>query len=303
MERIAECGEIRMGYGKSSEFGAVEFELVCAEPLKTVSKTCTDAIVTLASDVLLYNEMGMLTTDVRVLEKTLREMTGAKDLILSHPFLKFETIGGFNVTWKQRKPVFHALGKGSTFLIHSEKGIDIGTLNGAFAGERVSEGFGELLAEELPESLNVTEKSLDYAVIQKLLEAEFDRRMQEKVREKLETKKAEYKKNVEGLNAAVAKLRIIFKGEETYEKMKGQAEEIEKEEKNDLCNMLINLINPEDVKMQQYYRLLSETPENEDKLYEKMSEVLCKDPYKDVYKAYLAELKYFVKIAAKEGEH
>ena len=55
--------------------------------------------------------------------------------------------------------------------------------------------------------------------------------------------------------------------------------------------------------MQQYYRLASETPENEDKLYEKMSEVLCKDPYKDVYKAYLAELKYFVKIAAKEGEH
>ena len=186
----------------------------------------------------------------------------------------------------------------------------------------MSEGFGELMAEELPESLNVTvrkpetvsetdsaEKSLDYAVIQKLLEAEFDRRMQEKVREKLETKKAEYKKNVEGLNAAVAKLRIIFKGEETYEKMKGQAGEIEKEEKNDLCNMLINLIKPEDVKkeaikeMQQYYCLASETPENEDKLYEKMSEVLCKDPYKDVYKAYLAELKYFVKIAAKEGEH
>lgn len=322
MERIAECGEIRMGYGKSSEFGAVEFELVCAEPLKTVSKTCTDAIVTLASDVLLYNEMGMLTTDVRVLEKTLREMTGAEDLILSHPFLKFETIGGFNVTWKHRKPVFHALGKGSTFLVHSEKGIDIGTLNGAFAGERVSEGFGELLAEELPESLNVTvrkpetvsetdsaEKSLDYAVIQKLLEAEFDRRMQEKVREKLETKKAEYKKNVEGLNAAVAKLRIIFKDEDTYEAMDKQIEGIEKEEKNQLCRDLFELINPENVKkeaikeMQQYYRLASETPENEDKLYEKMSEVLCKDPYKDVYKAYLAELKYFVKIAAKEGEH
>ena len=46
----------------------------------------------------------------------------------------------------------------------------------------------------------------------------------------LETKKAEYKKNVEGLNAAVAKHRIIFKGEETYEKMKGQEGEIEKEE-------------------------------------------------------------------------
>ena len=65
--------------------------------------------------------------------------------------------------------------------------------------------FFEALAEELPESLNVTvrkpetvsetdsaEKSLDYAVIQKLLEAEFARRMQEKVREKLETKKAEW---------------------------------------------------------------------------------------------------------------
>ena len=322
MDKIAACGEIRMGYGKSSEFGAVEFELVCAEPVKMVSKIRTDAIVTLASDVLLYNEMGMLTTDVRILEKTLREMTGAEDLTLSHPFLKFETIGGFNVTWKRRKPVFHALGKGSTFLIHSEKGFDIGTLNGAFAGERVSEGFGELLAEELPESLNITvrkpetvsetdcaEKSLDHAVIQKLLEAELDRRMQEKVREKLETEKAEYKKNIEGLNAAVAKLRIIFKDEDTYEAMKEQIKEIEKEEKNDLCIKLCELIRPEEVKKEaineilQYYHLTSETPENKDKLYEKMSEILCENPYKDVYKAYLAELKYFVKTAVGEGEH
>lgn len=109
MEAISACGEIRMGYGRSSEFGAVDFTFTSVEPVHTVSKICTDAIVTLAADVLLYNEKGMLTTDIRVLEKSLEEMTGTK-LELSHPFLKFETIGGFNVTWQRRKPVFYALG-------------------------------------------------------------------------------------------------------------------------------------------------------------------------------------------------
>ena len=313
MKAISECGEIRMGYGSSSEFGAVDFVLSSVEPVHAVSKICTDAIVTLAADVLLYNEEGMLTTDIQYLEKTLQEMAGT-NLKLSQPFLKFETIGGFNVTWQRRKPVFYALGKGSTFLIHSDTGFDIGTLNGAFAGERVAEGFGELLVEELPDSINVTirkpeerkettEQQLGTSeIIQKLLEAEFERRMQKEVREKLEAKKNEFKNHADSLNAAVAKLRLIFKTETSYEEMKEQASGIEKEEKEDLCSKLLKVIVPERVKeevirdMQQDYQLTSEVQFNQ------LSSILCRDPFKNVYKAYLAELKYFAKTVGGEGE-
>lgn len=100
-----------MGYGRSSEFGAVDFTLDSVEPIKEEHKTVKKAVLTLGADVLLYNDQGMLTTDIRVLEKNLREMTGTKDLCLEKPYIQFSTIGGYNVTWQRRKPAAYALGK------------------------------------------------------------------------------------------------------------------------------------------------------------------------------------------------
>ena len=321
MDAVSECGEIRMGYGRSSEFGAVDFKLVSTEPATTVSRKCTDAIVTLASDVLLYNDKGMLTTDVCVLKENLEEITGVKgNLELSHPFLKFETIGGFNVTWKKRKPVFHALGKGSTFLIHSDTGFDIGTLNGTFVGERVTEGFGELLAEEVPESINVTvrkpgtvsetdpaEKSLDAEIIQKLLRTEINRRMEEKIREELAKNKEIYRNNTDILKAAVAKLRIIFRDHETYESMKNEAGEIEKVTKNVLCTKLIELIDPQTIKETAIKEIADEIKADDQAADEKwiteQLKDLIGDSYKEVYRTYLTELKYLARTAGVKGGH
>lgn len=178
----------------------------------------------------------------------------------------------------------------------------------------MSEGFGELLAEELSDSINVTirkpEERKETAeqqmgsseIIQKLLEAEFERRMQKRVREKLEAEKNEFKNQADGLNAAVAKLRLLFKSETSYEEMKTQVSGIEKEEKNNQCSCLLKLINPAIIKeevlreMQQDYQLTSEVQ------FKQLSRILCRDPFKNVYKAYLAELKYFAKTIGGEGE-
>ena len=72
-------------------------------------------------------------------------------------------------------------------------------------------------------------------IIQQLLKAEFERRMQGKVREKLNEERKEYEKQAESLNAAVARLRIIYKTEFSYKDMLIQVEEIEDGEKNGLC--------------------------------------------------------------------
>ena len=156
MDVLESLNEIRIGYGRSSEFGAVDLKLESVETVSVKSETCKDAVITLASDVILYNEMGMLTTDIRALEQVLRNVTGTEDLVLCNPFLRFETIGGYNVTWRRRKPVFSALGKGSAFLIHSDIGFDIGKLDGKFIGERISEGYGEILVEKMSDSADVT---------------------------------------------------------------------------------------------------------------------------------------------------
>lgn len=173
-------------------------------------------------------------------------MTGTEDLVLCNPFLRFETIGGYNVTWRRRKPVFSALGKGSAFLIHSDIGFDVGKLDGKFIGERISEGYGEILVEKMSDSADVTvrkrelskeepgltEKDSEMAkpepvqinsdILAGLLQTEFAGRMENTIREIWEEKKKKYKDSLDGLNAGIAKLRAIFKAVNSYEKCRSR---------------------------------------------------------------------------------
>lgn len=222
LEAVNVLGEVRMGYGKSSEFGAVDFVLYDVEPFDEQSQSMMhDAVLTLGSDVILYNEYGMPSTEINVLKNCLEAVTGVDDLELTHPFLDFSLIGGFNVTWQRRKPEFHALGKGSTFLIHSDKGFDAGRLRSQFIGERTAEGYGELIltpaeasadvciyktADDIPKNTEESEvkssEPLDTEeairnqliageetgrILQQLLQTEFARQLEETVRIRLKT--------------------------------------------------------------------------------------------------------------------
>ena len=303
MDVVESMGEVRMGYGRSSEFGAVDFTLDSAEKAREEHRILKDAILILGADVLLYNEKGMLTTDIAALEKELRRMTGVEDIQLENPYIKFTTIGGYNVTWKCRKPVFHALGKGSTFQIHSNEGFDTGRLQGKFAGERVSEGYGELMVKEIPEisDVRVSKKKAESVeegeILQFLLQSEFEKRIKKVVRQKFESQSSKYEQDPENMNTAVAKLRILFRTEHSYEKMKEQVEGIEKETKSNLCRELLEVIDPE----QTAEKL--ETEMKRDYKTEFHSEWSKEKLFRITYRAYLAELKYFVKsIQKKEGD-
>ena len=310
-ERIIEAvnglGEIRMGYGRSSEFGAVDFVLDQVLPVKNNSQKAKTAVVTLVSDMLLYNERGMLSTDIQVLEQYLRSLTGAEDLKIENPYLRFAVTGGYNVTWKCRKPISYAFGKGSVFLINSASEVDFGSLDGSFIGERVSEGYGEIQVNQLEKDSNICVRKkktgssvhklkMSFPLMECLLQSEFERRIQSMIREKLAQYQADRQNNVEGMKAAVSKLRVMFKNETSYESMKEQAAGIEKESKNKLCTGLINLINPDVIsrevteQMQKDYTEHFESRWTEQELFE------------NVYRAYLTELKNAVKFLGQKGE-
>lgn len=324
LEAVNVLGEVRMGYGKSSEFGAVDFVLYDVEPFDEQSQSMMhDAVLMLGSDVILYNEYGMPSTEINVLKNCLEAVTGVDDLELTHPFLDFALIGGFNVTWQRRKPEFHALGKGSAFLVHSDKGFDAERLRSQFIGERTAEGYGELILTPAEASADVciykrTDDTLENAeeairnklidgeetgrILQQLLQTEFARQMEESVRNRLKAaleenqdmfteKEEKTQKRVvkRGLNASVAKLRAIFKNETSYQAMKDQADVIEDRKKREICQDILTLVDPK--------QLAAEVSEKINNLYQipftsQWDETTL---YKNIYRIYLIELKYLVK--------
>lgn len=312
LDTLAERKEIRMGYGKSSEFGAIDLNITNIRTPEVHSEQVNDAVVTLASDVILYNENGMLTTDTETLKEYLEDIVNIADLEIRRPFLRYETIGGYNTTWKCRKPIFHALGKGSVFVLHSDQGFDLDLLNRQFIGERVAEGYGELYAEHLKDTVEVcAKKSEKYPyqkeeqtkfnqteLIEKLLDAEFERRIGYEIRKRLgkekDIERSKDKENV--LRAAVAKMRVMFKNENSYEAMKKQVDAIESDEKRALCQSLLCLVVPQDLK--------AKISDDMKKAYGQ--EFRCQwtetELYKKIYRIYLSELKYLVKALAKKGE-
>lgn len=313
IDAVSGLGKVRMGYGRSSEFGAVDFVLDSVTEVKPLEELkINDAVVTLLSDVILYNENGMLTTDIKVLKKYLEEIAGVDDFEIKNPYLQFDTIGGFNVTWGARKPIFNVIGKGSTFLVHSQKGFDVNLFENQFVGERVSEGYGEIKVEEKmnedfstvivqKKKAEVQEKenlqNEKTGIINLLLESEFERRLQKAVREELENEQKVCESKEDILNTAVSKLRMIFKNESSYEAMEEQVNGIENDAKNKLCMKLIELVVPDTIAekvqtaMKKDYNLKYPIEWEKERLY------------RVVYSAYLTELKYFTKILQKKGEN
>ena len=309
IDAVNRLGNVRMGYGRSSEFGAVDFELNSVIPVEKKENIVHEAVLTLTADMILYNENGVLTTEIKELKKYLEEILDVSDIEIRNPFLQFVTVGGFNVTWGRRKPIFNALGKGTTMILSSKKGFNIDVLNHTFIGERVAEGYGEVIAEELGQTAEVCIKKTiarngdlqlvcndRVEIVQKLLQTEFERRIQSSVREKLANNRQKYESKSDTLNSAVAKLRVIYKTENSYEAMLEQVAGIEAGEKNGLCKELTRLIKPEELKcevtkaMESEYNMKFLNAWNEETLYKK------------VYRSYITELKQFVRNVGKKGD-
>lgn len=294
MNSVSKLGHVRLGYGRNSEFGQIDFTLDSVKDATSKDILIHDADLLLASDVILYNDNGMLVADVNVLKDYLNAYFGVDDIEIDTPFVSYNTIGGFNVTWQRKKQIFSALAKASCMKINSATGFKASYNHSYFIGERVSEGFGEIVLEKTKENDRVCvykpveeEKSLNkdanLDVMNELLEKELEKRMDERVRDVV----AKNSMSSDQLNPALSKMRLLFRTKSDYGEMLNEFEQLESANKRkytnlmkDLPMMVLDELEKEIQKEYVNFRLCW----NEEKKFRKL------------YSAYIRELKYRVKV-------
>lgn len=294
MNAVSKLGQVRMGYGRNSEFGQIDFTLDSVKDTTSKDTLIHDADLLLASDVILYNDNGMLVADVNVLKDYLNAYFGVDDIEIDTPFISYNTIGGFNVTWKRKKQIFSALAKASCMKIHSDTGFKASYNHSYFVGERISEGFGEIILEKTKENDRVCvykpveeERSLNkdanLDIMNELLEKELEKRMDARVRDVV----SKNSMSSDQLNPALSKMRLLFRTKSDYNEMKNEFEQLESANKGKCTNLMKDL--PMDV--------LSDLEKEIQDEYTNFK--LCwseEKKFRKLYSAYIRELKYRVKV-------
>ncbi len=255
VELLQKVDGVRMGYGRNAEYGNVEVTLTDVEPLQNKQPQLTkNFVIKLNSPAILYNESGVPSADVECLKGYLAEVLQVEEnaLHINSAFLTYETIGGFNVTWRQRKPIFTALGKGTVCYFTADREVDISLLSENFIGERVAEGYGELEILAEPQSEVILMKT----AAQK---APADNTEQTDILEnlrRLRNREALARAGVAGANellqkeksmfaskdfkATLSKITIIVRNEKTVKAIEEQIEGIESDTKKKNCRKLID---------------------------------------------------------------
>lgn len=294
MDAVSKLGQVRMGYGRNSEFGQIDFTLDSVEDARNKETLIHDADLLLASDVILYNDNGMLVADVNVLKDYLNSYFGVDDIEIESPFLSYNAIGGFNVTWRRKKQIFSALSKSSCMKIHSDTGFKASYNHSYFVGERVSEGFGEVVLEKTKDTdcvcvykpfshKDIEDSNVDLTVINSLLEKEFEEIMDERVREVVSNNHM----SSDQLNPALSKMRLLFRTKSDYDEMINEFKQLESANK-DKCVSLMEKLP---------MKVLDELEkEIRDKEYADFKLSWSKTKKFDkLYSSYIRELKYRVK--------
>lgn len=252
-----------------------------------------DAVVTLVSDMILYNCNGVPSTSTDCLKEYLQEILGLKkeELQIEKSYLSFASVGGYNTSWNTFKPVIPALGKGSVFVIHAER--PFAKPENPFIGERVQEGFGEVRFDDLPGSdrytvhkfdentkdiKDIKTENIDQELLKQLREKEEIRKLKKHIREVAKS----IQKDVNSFGTAVSKLRMIYQSVDSFTELGEQVESIASDSMRKVCTNLILCVNPG--------KLAEQYP-----IWDNQNEA-----YKMIYHIYLTELKYLAKIL-KEG--
>lgn len=284
---------VRLGYSKNMQFGEAVFRLKGIKPIQKKQVCMQEAVVTLVSDMILYNCNGVPSTSMDCLKEYLQEILGLKkeELQIEKSYLSFASVGGYNTSWNTFKPVIPALGKGSVFVIHAER--PFAKPENPFIGERVQEGFGEVRFDDLPGSDRYTvhkfdenkkdvndikPENIDQELLKQLKGKEEIRKLKKHIREVAKS----IKKDANSFGTAVSKLRMIYQSVDSFTELEEQVESIASDSMRKVCTDLILYVNPG--------KLTEQYP-----IWDNQNEA-----YKMIYHIYLTELKYLAKIL-KEG--
>lgn len=156
-ELLQKDAEIRIGYGSSAEYGRctiVSLKAEKADPVKVDSEQ-TEArvdklLVTLQAPAIVYSNKAVASADVDDLKEEVAAALGIPtddNVQITHKYIRYTSVGGYNVTWNKRKPVVRAFDKGTSFVLELANPVALTGKDAVFIGERATEGYGECTIE------------------------------------------------------------------------------------------------------------------------------------------------------------
>jgi CRISPR-associated protein Csx10 len=148
-------GDFTLGRSKNAQYGravpvnATLRKLPERKPSGENSENkASEFVVQLISPCVLLDDNGAYTANIETLRDELSRRLGGIRLQEIKTFLRYRTVGGYNVKWNLPKQQIQALDAGTicVFRVSDEKKeeIDISRLAHVNIGERVSEGYGEI---------------------------------------------------------------------------------------------------------------------------------------------------------------
>lgn len=149
--------EIQIGYGSSAEYGRctiVSLKAEKADPVKADSiqteARADKLLVTLQAPAIVYSNKAVVSADVNDLKEEVVAALGIpinENVQIIHKYIRYTSVGGYNVTWNKRKPVVRAFDKGTSFVLELANPVALTGKDAVFIGERATEGYGECTIE------------------------------------------------------------------------------------------------------------------------------------------------------------
>lgn len=156
-ELLQKDAEIRIGYGSSVEYGRCTIVSLKAEKADSVKVDSeqTEArvdklLVTLQAPAIVYSNKAVASADVDDLKEEVAAALGIptnENVQITHKYIRYTSVGGYNVTWNKRKPVVRAFDKGTSFALELANPVAVIGKDAVFIGERATEGYGECTIE------------------------------------------------------------------------------------------------------------------------------------------------------------
>lgn len=147
---------IPLGYGRNGEYGRCNIYVTgMGRQIEQQEKEIQKFYVLLKSPAIIYSGKAVYSTDVNdLVEEIFANIFGNDKEGQPVPgysvvkYVNITPIGGFNVTWGQRKPTIYGFDKGTVICVELKEKRKIRT-GQLWIGERCMEGFGEAELKEI----------------------------------------------------------------------------------------------------------------------------------------------------------
>lgn len=291
---------IYLGKYKSSGYGKCKLEFFNSEKNEISSHNIIKGnkfVIEFISPVILYNKYAFSSIDIEDVKDYIYKYLNIENNVLiniSNKNLKYTSLGGYNFTWNMAKPVIKAFDSGTTFIIEFSEKIEIDVSKSFNIGERIFEGYGEILfysydilfknKEIKCRELNIEfnkENNIDEEILKQI---ELKQSIEEIKKTALENSK---KVKISDINATtIGKLLMVCEEQETYYNFKMVVDSIKDIKKKNCIKEILSfdesIFSSRNIDLEKNYKIYMKTFLIQLK-YKKRGEEYSEKSYKNDY--------------------